>query len=682
MNGICVYMKNKTPIVLLCLCLVVAACAPKDGVRRPARPAGHALFEKAEQKFSQSRYAESRSLYRQYVKKHPDTELVPEAKLKLGRIHAEQKEFDPAREMYVEVIARYPDTPQAETARIKILESYISQGHFQEVLDYRRRMAEEQLAPETRLQADLLAGDAYMALEQFRQAYRVFSAAYQSADPDARKNVANRLLAAISRLSPEYIRSERQRLEGNPPGGYLMYQLGVNFMSENRVGDALSVFQKFLDRYPDHPEIEQVRKRIASLTEAAFFEGHALGCVLPLTGKYRKFGRQALRGIELALARAYKDLDADPPFRILVRDSQSDPETARRAVEELAEKRVAAIIGPIAAAREASDTAQKLGVPIFPFTQNSDIAENGDFVFINFLTPRMQASALVDYTTRNLACRRYAVLYPDESYGRVFLHRFWDQLIENNARLVAAESYNPEHTDFAEPIKRLVGLHYDLPEDLAPKTMTSRELENFAGKLEIFRGVLSVDLSGSLDEKDAPYDFGLGKSPAADEEEKEPEPIVDFDAIFIPDAPEKAGLVIPQLRYYDINEVYLLGTNLWHSERLIEIAGYQIRDAVIPEGFFSQSRRRQVSEFVSEFTGVYEYSPDFMEAVSYDTAMILCEQISRKDVTTRPALQQALAEMPPFEGVTGRTEFLDTGEADKSIYLLNVTRGRFLEIPR
>ncbi|MBS3732168.1 MAG: ABC transporter substrate-binding protein, partial [Desulfobacterales bacterium] len=195
--------------------------------------------------------------------------------------------------------------------------------------------------------------------------------------------------------------------------------------------------------------------------------------------------------------------------------------------------------------------------------------------------------------------------------------------------------------------------------------------------------------SGGLDEKgvfldseDEPYDFGLGHSPEADAEDEEPEPIVDFDAIFIPDAPEKAGLVIPQLRYYDINEVYLLGTNLWHSEKLIDIAGYQIRDAVIPEGFFSQSRRGPVSEFVSDFTDVYEYTPDFMEAVSYDTAMILCGQISRKDVTTRPALQQALAEMPPFEGVTGRTEFLDTGEADKSIYLLNVKRGRFFEIAR
>ncbi|MFW5937175.1 MAG: ABC transporter substrate-binding protein, partial [Desulfosalsimonas sp.] len=639
-------MKNKTPIILLCLCLVVAACAPKEGVRRPAKPAGYALFEKAEQEFSQSRYAEARSLYRQYVENHPGAEMVPEAKLKLGMIHAAQKKFDPAREMYVEVIARYPETPQAAAARIKILESYINQGHFQEALDYRRRMAEEQLEPETRLQADLLAGDACMALEQFRQAYKVFSEVYRSADPEARKKVKDRLLAAISRLSPEYIASERQRLEGNPPAGYLMYQQGLNFMSEDRAGDAFSVFRKFLDRHPEHPEIERVRKHLATLAAEASFEGNVLGCVLPLTGKYRKFGRQALRGIELALTRAYKDMDADPPFRILVRDSQSDPETGRRAVEELAEKRVAAIIGPIAAAREGSDAAQKLGVPVFPFTQNSDIAENRDFVFINFLTPRMQASTLVDYTTKNLACRRFAVLYPDESYGRTFLHRFWDQLIENNARLVAAESYNPEHTDFAEPIKRLVGLHYDLPEDLAPETMTRWELEDFAGKLEIFKGVLSVDPSAGLDENESfqdlesePYDFGFGRIPEADE--GEPEPIVDFDAIFIPDAPEKAGLIIPQLRYYDINEVYLLGTNLWHSEKLIDIAGYQIRDAVIPEGFFSQSRQRSVSEFVSDFTDVYEYTPGFMEAVSYDTAMILCRQISRKDVSTRPKLQQA-----------------------------------------
>ena len=55
-------------------------------------------------------------------------------------------------------------------------------------------------------------------------------------------------------------------------------------------------------------------------------------------------------------------------------------------------------------------------------------------------------------------------------------------------------------------------------------------------------------------------------------EDQEPQPIIDFEAIFIPDSPGKTGLIVPQLAYFDIKDVYLLGTNLWHSDALIKIA--------------------------------------------------------------------------------------------------------------
>ncbi len=164
--------------------------------------------------------------------------------------------------------------------------------------------------------------------------------------------------------------------------------------------------------------------------------------------------------------------------------------------------------------------------------------------------------------------------------------------------------------------------------------------------------------------------------------EKEPEPKVAFEALFIPDSPEKAGLIIPQLRYYDIKDVYLLGTNLWHSQKLIDIAGDLIRESVIAEGFFADSRRGRVREFVGRFEEIYGYKPGFIEAVGYDTAMILCRQIALETVFTWPALRQSLVMMPPYDGVTGRTGFFDTGEADKSLYLLKVSGGRFTEISR
>lgn len=672
---------NKTfQIIPILLLIVFAACAPKEPpVKPPAKP-DKELFADAENRYQENDYSKAYELYRKYVEQYPDTAQAPKAYLRLGMIRGKWSDFGKARRMYGKVIDRYPDTRYAGQARVKTLESYVEQGRFREAIAYWTQLPVEELEVSLRVQANLLAGDSHMALEQFRRAYEAFSAAYQEAGRQKRSEMADRLLAAVSALEPEFIDSELKRLGAKPPAGFLMYQHGVNLIADRRIGDTLSVFKRFQEHFPDHPIADRVKEQMVSLTSEAFFEGNTIGCVLPLSGKYESFGRQALRGIELALGEASVEIDEDPPFKVLVRDSASEPEKADRAVKELAGKRVAAVIGPIAAASKAADTAQRLGIPLIALSQKTEIVETGEYVFRNFLTPEMQVSALADYTTDKLGCRNFAVLYPDEHYGRTFLHLFWDRLLEKNARVMGAESYNPEHTDFADPIKKLVGLYYQLPEALKTDSLDPGQLKALAGALEVYEGLLLEDLYSRLKEPESePLDF-LSGNPRIPEEK--PEPRVDFEALFIPDSPEKAGLIIPQLRYYDIKNVYLLGTNLWHSQKLIDIAGDQIREAVIPEGFFAESSRKQVRDFVDKFEKVYGYKPGFIEAVGYDTAMILCTRIADQNVFTRPALRQALVQMPPYRGVTGETEFLDNGEADKSVYLLKISGKNFVEINR
>ena len=133
------------------------------------------------------------------------------------------------------------------------------------------------------------------------------------------------------------------------------------------------------------------------------------------------------------------------------------------------------------------------------------------------------------------------------------MNLFWDELIELGGKVVGVEAYKPQSTDFTDPIKKLVGLYYEVPEDLKPESI----------------------LTGAPDDADASRSADEKKPEAADEkaQDDEPQPIVDFDAIFIPDSPGKAGLIVPQLAYFDVKDVYMLGTNLWHSGALIEIAG-------------------------------------------------------------------------------------------------------------
>jgi len=155
---------------------------------------------------------------------------------------------------------------------------------------------------------------------------------------------------------------------------------------------------------------------------------------------------------------------------------------------------------------------------------------------------------------------------------------------------------------------------------------------------------------------------------------------VDFDAVFIPDAPKKAGLIIPQLAFYDVTDTYLLGTNLWHSDSMIEMARQYVQDAIMPDGFFAESASEEVMDFAGTFHNTFHREPEFIEAVAYDTAMILFQTVSRPDIRFRSDVKNNLKTLNDFRGVTGLTSFDNSGEVRKKLYLLQIKGKEFVEL--
>jgi ABC-type branched-subunit amino acid transport system substrate-binding protein len=246
------------------------------------------------------------------------------------------------------------------------------------------------------------------------------------------------------------------------------------------------------------------------------------------------------------------------------------------------------------------------------------------------------------------------------------MNLFWDQVIEKGGKLVAVEPYDPKHTDFADPIKKMVGLYYEIPEDLKPELEARLKEESYRSK--------------KRESQDQRSDQQKGEAEQADGEDEEREPIVDFDAIFIPDEPNKAGLIIPQLAYYDVKDVVLLGTNLWHSDSLIRMAEQFVQGAVMPDAFFVESEYAQVKEFVERFEETYQEKPGYIEAVMYDTAMLLLDIVSKPHIRFRSELKAELFNLVEFQGVTGATRFDENGDAQKKLHLLTIKGKRFIEL--
>ncbi|MEE9535870.1 MAG: penicillin-binding protein activator [Desulfobacterales bacterium] len=623
------------------------------------------LFIAAEEMFEAEGYPQALEAYGAYLDQYPDRSLAPAALMKIGKINSILGKYDEARRSYNRLISEYPRSSFNPDARVEGLFSFYNEANYQEVI---------QQAPDVIRSVDstphvfriyALVGDAYLALGLPFDAFKYYVEAQQMASEWEQDAIIQKIKASIAQLDSEKIMRLLDGMDKKMPAGYLMFQLGLNYAIEEKYDDALIAMENFLDQFPEHENTSLAEDLIKQIKESALFSRYTIGCLLPLSGPYQTVGFRALKGIELALDRFSTQTDG-PQMNIVVKDSGGSPEQTVMAMQELIDEQVAAIIGPIVTAEVAAFEAQENRIPIITLTQKNNITSIGDYVFRNFITPEMQVKSIADYTTASLGLNRFAILYPDETYGVTFMNLFWDQLIENGGKVVGLEAYNPEHTDFADPIRKLAGLYYKIPEDLRE----AAELSSEEGNAQL----------GAQGDPDQPLDLGNGDENRQQNKEEEPEAIVDFDAIFIPDSPKTVGLIIPQLAFYDVKDVYLIGTNLWHSDALIKMASRYVQGAIMPDGFFAGSSAPVVQDFVKAFEDTYEEKPGFIEAVVYDSAMMVFSVLIQPDLRFKSELRNGLLNLADYSGVTGPTYFDENGEAQKQLYLLRIKGRKFVEL--
>ncbi|MCD4743041.1 MAG: penicillin-binding protein activator [Desulfobacteraceae bacterium] len=439
----------------------------------------------------------------------------------------------------------------------------------------------------------------------------------------------NNLFSIVDPLLLEELYEMDVFLELEP---FLIYEIGLNYMMEKDFSKAKHIFTSFETKFPVHDHYADVCE-LLRLAKENMFNNNLIGCLLPLSGKYGEFGQRALSGIELALQDFQEKYNKK--LVILIKDTGGDKKRAVACTEELCEKRVSAIIGPMVTAASAGFVAETNETPMIAMTQKKLNILEEKYIFSNFITPELQTKALVSYAFADLNVKNFAILYPEDRYGIKYMNLFWDMVDLVGGEIRGVESYDPKDTDFAKQLKKISGEYYTGKDDLKKEEQ---------------------------------------------EEQKEKE--VDFKAIFIPDTSTNVAQILPQLVYNDIKDVYLLGTKLWHRQNLLEDAAGYNNNAVIMEGYFSESKNENVQRFAKNFEDLYGNAPGFIEAIAYDTASILFEILGSDEVDTREGLRNQIAGSNVFDGVTGKTYFDEKGELHKDLYYLTIQNKKFVEIKR
>jgi ABC-type branched-subunit amino acid transport system substrate-binding protein len=157
-----------------------------------------------------------------------------------------------------------------------------------------------------------------------------------------------------------------------------------------------------------------------------------------------------LNGVRLAFE--------DFPDALVVRDTGADPEIAARLAERLAaDPTVVAIVGPQRSneAEAIAAVAERQGLPVLLLSQREGL--DGRFVLQAAVTQRQQAHAVVAHAAERLGVRRFAVLYPEEGYGRSFRDVFGEEVGRQNGTLVGSKGYAPGERDFAAAVAAVRG---------------------------------------------------------------------------------------------------------------------------------------------------------------------------------------------------------------------------------
>ena len=459
-----------------------------------------------------------------------------------------------------------------------------------------------------------------------------------------------------------------------------------------------------------HELLTRINKAI---DETSDINRRVIGCLLPLQGDYTLYGEELLNGIQLGMD-IFNAENTDTPLELVIKNTNGSSEDTLTAIEELIlEEKVVAIIGPLAQSTSvaAVKVAQEYGVPIITFTQKQNIIEEGDMVFRNYLTPSREMDVLLDKAVNEMGMSRFGIFYPNTSYGNYFMNLFWDKVEELGGEITAVESYKSADTDFAEGIKKMVGLYYPRPESiiemLRAKMMGVGEEETPDTGLENPEALMEEALSETPLEDIAPADEAPSEDimytdaetgdsvpdeyidledPDAEqpteeeiEEELMNEPIVDFDAVFVPDDSQNIALIAPQFPFNEIFNVPFLGTSLWLSDELISTTSDYLQGAMFPVGFYMNSDDETVRDFVRLYGEAYGKYPGIIAATGFDTIKMIKRLMLENDITSRSDFQKALLDYDWYEGVTGNISFDNQGEVEKTPILLTV-HGRRLHV--
>ena len=629
-----------------------------------SRQGADTLFAKAETLYHENKLLESRASYEDFLRAFSTDSRAPKAVMRLGEIDYKNKSYLSALRHYQYFLGTFPHSTLVYSVKLDMGRCYFEIERYEEAEKLLRETVQLNPDPTQKWKAFVYLGYIDDKRLEIEEAFKKFKQIMdRSPYPEIKQEAASYIKNMVDqKLNKKQLVSLANSLGPEFPADLILQKLISIYRIERDLGNYQISLEDLIFRFPNHESREHYEKLLIRLkTDPS--RVMRIGVVLPLSGKRAIVGQRVLQGIQLAI----NDLSARDKSRLelVVKDSGLGREVVQ-VVEELAQDpNVIGIIGPVLTEDVESviPIIEKYQLPIFtPTASTPGLADKSPYIFRNALTKELQARYLARHAVNELNLYRFVVMYPTAAYGETMRKVFEDEVRSFGGRIVESISYERTQTDFKKQILQIGGMADD-----RLKAKIQRHIK---------RGTQPPPLN----------DWGVKSRPLVEgglyaDDKVEALKValeLNYDAIFIPGYYDKVRLIVPQLAFYNIENILLMGGNGWHSRELVDAARNYLKTVLFVDGFYVNSQNERTVKFVDMFLSTFGQNPTIHSAQSYDAANIFVKIIKERAFNRLDVLEK-LRSLKDFPGVSGDTSILPSGDSFKSLVKLTVKEGDIAE---
>jgi len=725
-------MRRHSTLLTLALAAVVAtsACTTTSGGKRPdpvqpPPPDAKVVVEGQEMSLDQAaekryregvsardegRLADALAAFNETREAYKGNRWADRATVGAAQVHLDEKRPQQAEALLEQFMLERPDSEAKEDARVLLALAQLAQGDAKSAKPTLDHIVDQAESPADKRAAAMKLGDELLASGNGKEAFDAYAKAYQNSASDDEKRQLEPILVGLvdHGLSFTDVRLLKEEGQSIPLLDELItWKLARVQLHLRDYQGANDNVDGYLQAHPNGQFADRAKSLQASLKARTTVEMNTFGVVLPLSGRYWLYGSRALTATLLGMglepapdvikahAKAVKKAEADgkggpdpmapvlvlkgkkkgqPEIKVVVVDSAGNVERSRELMRKLVEEHhVSAVVGDIllSTSKEIALLGEEYQVPVVSLSRKQGLPQLGPWVFRIHFTPEKQARALAQLALGKLGHKRFALLYPEHETGIEMMNVFWDEVDNAKAEVTAIESYAHDQTTFTMEARALVGR----------KDLRSRYEFNVC--------------KNRAEEIQDPY----RKRKAIGACDQEATPIVDFDALLIPDSFKPVSFAVPALEAEDIllstdaritaalkktvkggrvKRVRLLGGSAWNKPELAKRLKRKIDGAMIVDGYNPRSGETHVLKFNKAFRDAHRSAPELLDAQAHDAGRLLSAIVrgeGTKAPTTRGELRSSIAGARDFPGATGLLRFDEDGDSATPPHIFTFEKG-------